>query len=436
MMKTLDIIKRILHFIASVFMYSVLLILVLIIITVVVYVIEEKQNLQEDYYVSPLFSAYIIISPSMEPNINVNDAVVDHKALSASINVGDIITFISNDPISYGKTITHRVVGKTQDAQGNYRYRTKGDNNNVEDSWIVPETHVLGKVMFKIPKLGYVQQFLSTSTGWIIAIVIPSLGVIIYDILKIIIALFTSKDKDEETDNGQPQNKMLAPEGVPLTDVPLPVEAVETEIPNMTVEIPEITPVIESVPVEPTIPSKPLLTPLEPIVIPDDAILSIPSIEEMLNEAHSKVTLDELLNVKTIIPLMPKEDIQVTDTFDKVTLEEILNVKTIIPEIPKKHFPIDFKTIEIIRPMVIKKALYELLDKYPTIELIRPQEVKEEKEKPSRKFPMDFETIEVIKPQRKEKNSTKGGKKKKRYPQDYKNIVVVKPKKKERNGKQ
>lgn len=131
----------------------------------------------------------------MIPKIQVYDAVVDVKAIPSSIRVGDIITFVSEDALSYGKTITHRVVGLDQDANGRYRYRTKGDNNNVADSWIVPERNVIGKVVFRIPQLGYIQQFLSTAYGWVIAIVLPCLIIVVYDIVKLAYALITSSKK-------------------------------------------------------------------------------------------------------------------------------------------------------------------------------------------------------------------------------------------------
>ena len=66
-----------------------------------------------------------------------------------------------------------------------YSYKTKGDNNSSADAEIIKDNNVLGKVIFKIPKAGYIQQFLVSKTGWIVAIVLPSLGIIIYDILQI-----------------------------------------------------------------------------------------------------------------------------------------------------------------------------------------------------------------------------------------------------------
>ena len=79
---------------------------------------------------------------------------------------------------------------------GEYYYRTKGDNNSTADSALVKDSNVIGRVVFRIPKAGYLQQFLVTRTGWIVLIVLPSLGIIIYDILKVLkIASNKSKEK-------------------------------------------------------------------------------------------------------------------------------------------------------------------------------------------------------------------------------------------------
>ena len=62
---------------------------------------------------------------------------------------------------------------------------TKGDNNKVADEASVYEDEILGKMLFKIPQLGKLQIFLGYQGGWLFVILIPALGVIIYDIVKI-----------------------------------------------------------------------------------------------------------------------------------------------------------------------------------------------------------------------------------------------------------
>ena len=135
----------------------------------------------------PRFGLYTIISPSMEPNVRVYDVVVDLNVFKEEdIKKNDIITFVSSSNISKGLTVTHRVVDIITNSDGTRSYITKGDNNNKTDQSPVSYKDVLGKVLFKIPQLGRVQFLLANKIGWVIAVLIPALGVIIYDFIKLI----------------------------------------------------------------------------------------------------------------------------------------------------------------------------------------------------------------------------------------------------------
>ena len=134
----------------------------------------------------PKFGLYTIISPSMEPNVKVYDVVVDLNVFSdKSIKEGDIITFISKSNVSKGLTVTHRVVEVLNNADGTKSYITKGDNNNRTDQATVNFNEILGKVLFKIPQLGRLQFLIANKFGWILVILLPALGVIIYDFIKL-----------------------------------------------------------------------------------------------------------------------------------------------------------------------------------------------------------------------------------------------------------
>ncbi len=134
----------------------------------------------------PKFGLYTIISPSMEPNVRVYDVVVDLNVFNQdSIKKGDIITFISNSNVSKGLTVTHRVIEVIDNKDGTKSYITKGDNNLKADQATVNYNDVLGKVLFKIPQLGRVQFLIANKFGWILAILLPALSVIIYDFIKL-----------------------------------------------------------------------------------------------------------------------------------------------------------------------------------------------------------------------------------------------------------
>ena len=68
--------------------------------------------------------------------------------------------------------------------------------------------NVIGRVVFKVPKAGYIQQFLVSKTGWIVAVVLPALGIIIYDLLKVVLIATgvrprNSAEKDLNDDNNE-----------------------------------------------------------------------------------------------------------------------------------------------------------------------------------------------------------------------------------------
>lgn len=134
----------------------------------------------------PMFSLYSIISPSMHPTIKVYDIIIDKKIDSPTeIKKGDIITFLSTSSYSQGLTVTHRVTDVIVDENGKYQYQTKGDNNMSPDAAYAPYENVLGKVVFKVPQFGRVQDFLANRHGWILAVIIPALIIIIKDIIKL-----------------------------------------------------------------------------------------------------------------------------------------------------------------------------------------------------------------------------------------------------------
>ena len=197
--QTLSKVYDIYHFIAKVVLYAVFVFLVFIGFVLISYFIGTQRNIKSGNYKAPLYSAFVIISPSMQPTIKVNDAVIVKKKNINKIKKGDIITFNSTDERFAGTTITHRVVEIIKDSNGNPMLRTKGDNNNVEDATLVRKNDLVGKVILKIPLIGYIQYFLSTSFGWIMIIVVPCMGIIIYDIIKLF-KLFILRNHSKKED--------------------------------------------------------------------------------------------------------------------------------------------------------------------------------------------------------------------------------------------
>ena len=66
-----------------------------------------------------------------------------------------------------------------------YTFQTKGDANNTADFTLAEDTNIIGEVIFKIPKIGYIQSILATKGGLIIVVLIPCLAILSYDIVKL-----------------------------------------------------------------------------------------------------------------------------------------------------------------------------------------------------------------------------------------------------------
>ena len=168
-------------------MYSVFLIMILVFLVIIINFIDQKNNLKKGIPKPALVSAYTIVSPSMVPNINVLDVIITTRVSDPSkIKVGDVITFNSTDYRSSGVTVTHRVKKVEKTSDGKYLFTTKGDANNTEDATRQSFSSIYGKVLLRLPKLGYIQYILSTVLGWLLLIIVPTVLIIGADIIKII----------------------------------------------------------------------------------------------------------------------------------------------------------------------------------------------------------------------------------------------------------
>ena len=201
--------KKTFHFIATVLMYSICLIMIIVFLAFVVNFIDKQYNLKSGQNKKNLFSAYTIVSPSMVPAINVLDVVVTVRVDSPEdLKKGDIITFDSTDYRYSGVTVTHRILDIEKTTSGEYLFTTKGDNNNTEDSSRINFNAIYGKVLFVIPKIGYIQYYLSSILGWVAIVIAPAVMIIGYDIYKLVKTIRSSDKKENDNKNYNKDKKI------------------------------------------------------------------------------------------------------------------------------------------------------------------------------------------------------------------------------------
>jgi len=114
-----------------------------------------------------------VLSGSMRPAIDIGSVVVVMP--QKEYKTGDIITFDSANRANI--PTTHRI-DNIQIVNGAPVYTTKGDANKTEDGKKRNQSEIEGKVIFTIPYLGYVLDFMKKPLGLALLIFIPALLII------------------------------------------------------------------------------------------------------------------------------------------------------------------------------------------------------------------------------------------------------------------
>jgi signal peptidase I len=128
------------------------------------------------------FRMYIVTSDSMKKtDFAAGDLIFVKEVALDSLDKDDIITFISQDQDSFGKTITHKIRSRTFDAEGNPGFITYGTTTNENDDAIVTYPYVLGKYQGHISNAGVFFNFLKSTEGYFICIFLPFMLIILYE---------------------------------------------------------------------------------------------------------------------------------------------------------------------------------------------------------------------------------------------------------------
>lgn len=122
------------------------------------------------------YKMFIVLSDSMKAtDFAAGDIVVVKSVDPTTLKEGDIIAYSSQNPDNFGETVTHKIRSKTVDANGDPGFITYGTTTNTDDETVVTYPYINGKYVFHLPKVGTFFEFLKTTPGYIICILIPFL---------------------------------------------------------------------------------------------------------------------------------------------------------------------------------------------------------------------------------------------------------------------
>ena len=117
-------------------------------------------------------TSYTVMSGSMEPRLHTGDVVAEERITPRQMHSGDIVTF--QDPDVQGRMITHRV-RSTREHDGLVSVITKGDANTTVERWTIPASGRLGRVRYRVARVGYALAYTRTAPGKLLIVVIPAL---------------------------------------------------------------------------------------------------------------------------------------------------------------------------------------------------------------------------------------------------------------------
>ena len=205
----MKVLKRIGTIVISVLLWVVILVAALYAFTTMAS--RDNQNVANLFGYTPL----TVQSDSMAPTFSAGDLIFIHTCDPSTLKEGDIICFHTIIDNEYALN-THRI--KEIAAQGDVRsYTTMGDNNKgIADQHIISDGDIVGKYVGHLSKMGNVMNFLSSSSGFLIVIVIPMLLFFIYQVYNLImisvrlkkaIAVETAKEVENAKNSAQDAGK-------------------------------------------------------------------------------------------------------------------------------------------------------------------------------------------------------------------------------------
>lgn len=157
------------------------------------------------------FMMFRVVTGSMEPTIPTGALLIAQEVDIGTVRMDDIVCFRTQLSEIWGKIVTHRVIGITENEFGGILLETKGDANLVSDVFFVEQSNLVGKVVWHTGDdsfLSGIFRLLTNKIGFLGCIVLPTLliaGTILKDSVAgirkdMLAALEASRRQDQQQD--------------------------------------------------------------------------------------------------------------------------------------------------------------------------------------------------------------------------------------------
>lgn len=147
------------------------------------------------------YNFYVIISPSMEPEICVGDVIISKQYEGQPLQADQVITYLGKEGSLKNKIITHKIISVKETETG-LEIITKGVANNSPDPAIT-EDDVISVMVAKTLLISFVYSLVSSPIGFIALIIIPLGALIVLEVVQLrsVVKEENSADKTKEEEN-------------------------------------------------------------------------------------------------------------------------------------------------------------------------------------------------------------------------------------------
>lgn len=156
------------------------------------------------------YRAFIVLSDSMsKTDFSAGDLVLVKEVDPATLQAGDIIAYTSQNSSNFGEVVTHKIRALTTDAEGNAGFITYGTTTDTDDETVVTYPYVLGKYQTSLAGVGKFFQFLKTTPGYIVCILVPFLALILIEGIQCV-RLFRQYKAEQQAELKAERDKLAA----------------------------------------------------------------------------------------------------------------------------------------------------------------------------------------------------------------------------------
>lgn len=124
------------------------------------------------------YSMFRVVTGSMEPTISTGSLLLCKNTKIENVEVGDIVCYRTKISEIYGSIVTHRVIDKQKDNNGNIYLETRGDANASSDPYYVDSWDLVGKVRWYSGEkniMNDILAFISSKVGFLMCVALPIL---------------------------------------------------------------------------------------------------------------------------------------------------------------------------------------------------------------------------------------------------------------------